>query len=175
MIYAPLIAIALAVLALLAYRASQIWRDSRQLEWHPARRLSWALWGALMPSSYWWDARVEALEQDDQDELLGTETETLDVSRADALVCPLCGTEVPDAWTVDARGEPGVAPGPVECPQCDFRLDACRHCAHFLPGQPGDTGSLAVNAGDITSGRCGYYKTYQPVEKATTPDMARRL
>jgi hypothetical protein len=160
--------IALAVVALLTSRAARIWVDSRKLGWPRPRRLGWALLGTVSPSSYWWDARVQALEGEAQEALLDDE-------QPDALECPLCGAQVPHAWTVDAEGRVTVAPGPIECPECDFRLDACRHCAHFLPGPPRGWAQSAFTADDMTYGRCGFYKTVQPVEQAADPDMARQL
>jgi hypothetical protein len=68
-----------------------------------------------------------------------------------------------------------VARGPVKCPRCDFRLDACRHCAHFLPGAPRAWGSLSLGDDEVTFGRCGMYKTPQPVEQICPPDIAKRL
>ncbi|HSJ95731.1 MAG TPA: hypothetical protein VLC53_01580 [Myxococcota bacterium] len=170
-----LIVIGLAVVALLVARGARIWIDSRALGWHPARRLGWALLGAVVPSSYWWDARVGALEGEAQETLLRDEMAALDVEQPDALTCPLCGAQVPRAWALDADGRVTVAPGPVECPECDFRLDACRHCAHFLPGPPRGWAESAFTADDMTYGRCGFYKSVQPVEQAADPDMARKL
>ena len=165
---------ALAALAYLAYRAGRIWIDARRRGFELARQLGWALLGAVAPARYWWGARIEALSPEERADLLARETEALGLSRADSLRCPLCGAEVPHAWTLTPDGRPAVAPGPVECPSCDFRLDACRHCAHFLPGgaQPWNR---FVHSGDVTSGRCGHYRASQPVEQACSPEAARRL
>ncbi|MBN1660340.1 MAG: hypothetical protein JXA93_18220 [Anaerolineae bacterium] len=170
-----LIVIALAVVVVLVSRAARIWIDSRALGWPLLRRLGWALLGAVAPSSYWWEARVQALEGEAQEALVDAEMATLDLDQPDALECPLCGAQVPRAWTVDAKGRVTVAPGPVECPACDFRLDACRHCAHFLPGLPHGWAQPAFADDDMTYGRCGFYKAVQPVEQAADPDMARQL
>lgn len=111
----------------------------------------------------------------EQAELLARETEALGISRADSLRCPLCEAEVPGAWTLTASGHPSVATGPVECPRCDFRLDACRHCTHLLPGSPQGGAGQQWSGGDMTFGRCAIYKSSQPVEQTCAPEMARRL
>ena len=103
------------------------------------------------------------------------EAEAVDVDQPDALQCPLCGAPVPHAWTLDEKGRPTVARGPIRCPACDFRLDACRHCAHFLPGSARGWVQPGFGSDDMTFGRCGFYQSVQPVEQAADPDMARRL
>ena len=156
-------------------RGWRAWLDTGRFGWPPARRLGWALVGAVAPSRYWWGARLDAFPAEDRAAVLGYETRLLGLERADSLRCPLCGTEIPGAWAVDPDGRVTVAPGSVECPQCDFRLDACRHCAHFLAGAPQSWHSAAWNQPDGTWGRCGYYRRSQPVEDAVDPDMARAL
>lgn len=170
-----LLALALAGLGLLAYRGGRIWADAgrRGFEW--PRRLGWALLGALSPARYWWGARLAALAPQERADLLARETAALGLSRADSLRCPLCRAEVPHAWTLTPDGRPAVAPGPIRCPRCDFRLDSCRHCARFLPGNPHVWGQLAPAETDFTFGRCGHYKEARPVEQVCPSDMARRL
>jgi len=167
-------AIGLAALAWCAFRAAPIWMDSGRRGARAVERLRWALVGIVAPPRYWWQARVEAMSPEEQSDLLAHETAALGLDRADSLWCPLCGTQVSHAWTLDADGYPTAAPGPVKCSQCDFRLDACRHCAHFLPGSATATG-FSLGGNEITFGRCGFYKTPQPVERITTPEAARRL
>lgn len=184
---------ALAVLSFVVGRGLRTWLDTGRLGWPPARRLGWALVGAVAPTRYWWGARIDALPQAEKEAMLGYETRLLWLEQADSLRCPLCRAEIPNAWVLDkvppqalpfgasvssAKGENGqvtVAPGPVQCPRCDFRLDACRHCAHFLPGAPQSWYAAAWNQPDGTWGRCGHYKRSQPVEDAVDPDMARTL
>jgi len=164
---------ALGLLTFMACRAAPIWLDCR---WRSVpRRWYWTLAGIVAPSRYWWRARIEAMSPDEQADVLARETAKLGLSRADSLRCPLCGTDVPHAWTLDAEGRPMIAPGPVHCPQCDFRLDACRHCEHFLPGAPGALGGYALGGGDMSFGRCGQYKTPQSVDQVYSPEMAQRL
>jgi hypothetical protein len=165
----------LAALVFAAYRAGRIWVDAGQrgLDW--VHQLGWALVGIALPSRYWWGARVEALSPQEQTDLLARETEALGLSRADSLRCPLCSAEVTRAWAVTPDGRPTIAPGPVECPRCDFRLDACRHCVHFLPGSPQLYGQLNLGRGDVTYGRCNQYKEPRPAEEVCPPEIARRL
>ena len=169
------LAIGLALLAFFGYRAARVWLDTGERSLDPARRVGWALVGTLFPDRYWWAARIEAMTVREREEVLAQGTSDLGLNRAGSLRCPLCGTEVPRAWALDAGHYPTIAPGPIECPECDFRLDACRHCAHFLPGSPQRITSARWVADDLGSGRCSRYRVSQPVEQTTTADMARRL
>jgi hypothetical protein len=170
-----LLAIGLVGLGFLGCRAGRMWLDARQKALDLPARLRWTLWGTVSPSRYWWGARIDAMSADQQAELLAVETKALGLGRADSLPCPLCGTEIPHAWTLAPGGQPAVAGDPVQCPRCDFRLDACRHCDRFLPGSPQGWGQSAWSQGDITFGRCGFYKKVQPVDRAYAPDVARQL
>ena len=166
------LAVGLAVLIFLAYRAEHIWKDSGRNG--IAHRLRWALIGTIAPSRYWWGARIEALSPQEQADLLARETAELGLSRADSLRCPLCRAEITHAWTLTSDGRATVAPN-SKCPNCDFRLDACRHCSHFLPGAP-PTGPVFFSAGDdVTFGRCSVYRVSQPTEQVCPPEVARRL
>jgi hypothetical protein len=169
------LAAGLAALGFLAWRAGRIWVDTSRRGFGLARRLGWALLGVFTPSRYWWGARMEALSPHEQANLLARETAALGLSRADSLRCPLCGAEVLHAWALAPDGRPTVAPGPIECPHCDFRLDSCRHCAHFLPGPPQAWGNSGWRSDDWTFGRCNHYKSSQTVEQACAPEMARQL
>jgi hypothetical protein len=169
------LAIGLSLLVFFGYRAGRVWLDTGRRDLQPARRVGWALLGALFPDRYWWEARIEAMSDQEREELLVQGTSDLGLGRADSLRCPLCRAEVRRAWSLDADSRATVGPGPIECPNCDFRLDACRHCVHFLPGPP--RGGMGASRGgeDPGSGRCNQYRVTQPVEQATTPDIARRL
>jgi len=169
------LAVGLAALGFLAWRAGRIWVDTGQRGFGLARRLGWTLLGVITPSRYWWEARMEALSPHEQTDLLARETTALGLSRADSLRCPLCSAEVPHAWALAPDGRPTVAPGPIECPHCDFRLDSCRHCAHFLSGAPQGWGNSGGHSDDWTFGRCNQYKITQPVEQACAPETARQL
>jgi len=169
------LAAGLAALGLLAYRAGRVWIDADRRGFDLAHRLGWALLGAVAPSRYWWGARIGALSPQERADLLARETGALGLGCADSLRCPLCGAEIPCAWALTPDGCPTVAPGPVECPRCDFRLDACRHCAHFLPGRPQAWGQSGWGSGDVTFGRCDRYKESQPVEQVCPPEVVRQL
>ena len=165
--------IGLCVLAFLGYRAGRAWLDAGRRKYASVQRLGWALAGTVMPDRYWWGARIEAMSGEERDEVLDHETAALDLAQADSQHCPLCGAEVPHAWTLDAGGDPTTGSRPIECPGCDFRLDSCRFCAHFSPGPAGSSSPWLK--GDMGSGRCERYKTSQLVEDLCAPDMARRL
>lgn len=168
-------AIALALLGLGVYRGGRVWLDASRRSMKPTRSLAWALQGAIAPNRYWWGERISLMSTSEQEDMLQSGTADLGLSRVDSLRCPLCRAEVPVAWTLTVGSRPTVASGPVECPDCDFRLDACRHCAHFLPGPPQGWSLSSWSSQDMTSGRCGRYKTSQPVAQACAPDMARQL
>ena len=167
------LAVGLGLLTFLGYRAGRAWLDAGRRGYTPVQRLGQSLAGAVLPDRYWWGARIETMSGEERDDLLVHETAALGLARADSQPCPLCGAEVPRAWTLDAVGDATTGPRPIECPGCDFRLDSCRFCAHFSPGPAG--GSSPWLKGDTGSGRCERYKTSQLVEDLCTPDMARRL
>jgi hypothetical protein len=169
------LAVGLAALGFLACRAGRIWIDTSQRGFGMAYRLGWTLLGTIAPSRYWWRARIEALSPQEQADLLARETTALRLSRTDSLRCPLCDAEVSHAWALASEDCLTIAPGPIECPRCDFRLDSCRHCVHFLPGTPQMRGQFRWGGGDLTFGRCDHYKASQPVEQACSPEMARQL
>jgi hypothetical protein len=169
------LAIGLGILGIFGYRAGRIWADSSRRKVQTAYRIRWAVQGTLQPHRYWWGARIGTLSSQERSELLDRETRALGLSRADSLRCPLCHAEVPGAWALSTDGRPTMARGPIECPACDFRLDACRHCAHFLPGSHTGGPDSPWFRGDMSFGRCQHYQTSQPVEQVCTQDMARRL
>ena len=169
------LATGLAVLFFLLYRAVPIWLDDDRRGMGLKRRLTCTLVGIVAPSRYWWSARLEDMSPGEQADLLTRETAALGLARADSLRCPLCGADVPRAWALDSGGRPTAASGPIKCPQCDFRLDACRHCTRFLPGNPPGWGRGGWSSDDWTFGRCSVYKEMQPVEQVSSPEMARQL
>jgi len=171
-------AIVLLLVAVVGYalgRGLRVWLDAGRFGWPSLQRLRWSLVGGVAPSRYWWGARIDALPPGDRAALLASQTRALGLAHASSLRCPLCANEIPGAWTPGPDGRVTVARDPVQCPRCDFRLDACRHCAHFLAGAPQSWHSAAWNQSDGTWGRCGFYKRPQPVEEAVDPDMARAL
>jgi hypothetical protein len=166
---------AIGLVGFLLYRAGRVWVDAGQ--WHPplASRLWWSLLGAFAPAHYRWGVRVQAMTPGQRADLLAHETRVLKLSRADAMCCPLTETEIPRAWALTAEGRPIVARSRIQCPECDFRLDSCRHCTHFLPGSPRDWGQEGLGGQDITYGRCQIYKAMQPVDQVYAPHVACRL
>lgn len=164
-----------ALLLFLIHRARCIWEDASRRGFGLQRQIGWALLGAIAPSRYWWGVRIETLSPQERVELLAHETAACGLNRADSLRCPLCAAEIPRAWALTSDGSPTVAAGPVECPHCDFRLDSCRHCEHFLPGDPQGGVLTGCGGADVTSGRCRRHKVSQPVEEACRPDVAYQL
>lgn len=170
----------LSLLGLATYRAQRVWIDAGPLADGLGRRVRWTLLGTLFPARYWWQARIEALSDEDRENLLAGENAALGLSQADAERCPLCGAELSHAWAVFDSGRADgipvdIAPGPVQCPSCDFRLDACRHCTRFSPGGPPDWSRPTWAGGDLSSGRCTHYRSVQPVEVACAAPTARHL
>lgn len=92
------------------------------------------------------------------------------------LRCPLCGSEIRRAWTVTPDGRLNARRGSL-CPTCDFRLDSCRHCRHFLPGsgQRGEFLAPAFGETDYTTGRCNIYRGYVSVYDLYGGAMADRF
>jgi hypothetical protein len=153
----------------------RVWVDAGRHCLGPARRIAWALVGAVAPSRYWWRARIEVLSAQEQADLLVRETMALGLSHPDSQRCPLCGSEIRGAWTLTRDGHATLAPRPVACPRCDFRLDSCRHCVHFLPGSAPPGIQFGHDTIDLTFGRCSHYRTSQSVEQVCQPDIARQL
>jgi hypothetical protein len=162
-------------LFLFLLRAIRIWRNSADLAVTLLVRFLWSLAGGIMPSLYWWKYRISALNSEQRDGLLRKETETLNLGGPDNLICPLCGSEIEKAWTVTENGSVTVSKGPVSCPRCDFRLDSCRFCQHFLAGKPGAWGQVGMGGSDITFGRCSIYKKERPVDKSYNPAVVKKL
>ena len=127
-----------------------------------------ALSSLFRPARYWWHDRLSLLPADEQQRLLAEEAARLHLTRVDALACPLCGAEIEGAWAVVA-GRLAAARRPAQCPRCDFRLDACRHCAHLQPEREG------IGGEDFTRGRCRFYKRPQRVEDFCAPQIAAQL
>jgi hypothetical protein len=157
------------------FRAVRVWQDSAYLTVSPFIRIFWGLVGGIIPSLYWWKYRISALTPEQRDSILRKETTTLNLRSPDNLICSLCGSEIEGAWTVTENGSITVSKGPVNCPRCDFRLDSCRFCQHFLPGKPGAWGQVEMGESDITHGRCSIYKKERPVEETCSPSVSKKL
>lgn len=143
--------------------------DARHLGVDHAQALRLAFSALLRPHIYWYQERLHYLSPMARSRLQDQETQRLGLQRVDHMRCPLCGAEIAQAWALDSVGRLTVRRRPVSCPQCDFRLDSCRHCAHFKA----EKGLMYGN--DWTRGSCTMYKTVQPVEAFCPPSVAREL
>ena len=162
-------------LFLFLFRAVRIWHNSAYLAVAPLIRFFWSLAGGIIPSLYWWKYRISALTSTQSDSLLRRETAALNLRSPDNLICPLCGSEIERAWTIKENGRVTVSKGPISCPRCDFRLDSCRFCLHFLVGKTGAWGQVGMGGFDITYGRCSIYKTERHVDKTYSPSVVKKL
>lgn len=158
-------------LAIIIWRlaaAIRVARDARRRGLSSPASLGWATVALVYAPGYWWHARLERLKRDEALDLLQSEARAHYLTSVINVRCPLCDAEIVNALAVTATG--GLAIQPMaQCPRCDFRLDACRHCKHFLPAKD-DFGDQP----DFTHGRCGQYRAPQPVREAY-PDVADRL
>lgn len=145
--------------------------DARRRGLPLAARLRWALLALVDSSRYWWAARLDLQKTDEADALLASMARAYGLAHITNVRCPLCESEIEDALSVTADGMLAVRSG-ATCPRCDFRLDACRHCAHFLPAK--DPYATFNRQGDVTHGRCNRYRALQPVREAY-PHLADRL
>jgi hypothetical protein len=155
--------------------AVRVGRDAHQRGLTIQASLGWALVALADARRYWWGARLNLLTDDEAQALLRHAAREHGLLHVTYVRCPLCGSKIADALTVAASGTLTTR-ARATCDRCDFRLDACRHCRHFLPGST----SLAVGTlvqdrgGDPTHGRCARYHDWQPVRE-THPHMAQRL
>jgi hypothetical protein len=166
----------LALLAIGAiFMGVLVWRDTRHLNIPDQEVPRLILIGIADPWRYWYCERPRRFAAKERAIWLHALAERLGLSTVQGAHCPLCGSEIPNAWRADPRGRLAVVPGPVHCSACDFRLDACRHCRYFQPAGGQRTDALSGMGVSWTHGRCTFYKSIQPVEAITSPDMARRL
>jgi hypothetical protein len=172
----PFFALLLCAVAWRAVVAALVWRDARRRGLTYREGLRWVLVSLVDARRYWWGARLEVMPAGEAEALLGRAAQEHDLTRVTDVRCPLCGCQIADALAVSERGALTVPRRGAACSQCDFRLDACRHCRHFLPAGPPYAG-LAVPGragGDFTHGRCSRYREVQSVRE-THPHVARRL
>ena len=171
-----LVWIGLAVLAGWALvMGTLIWLDALRFDLPADAILPLALRGVIDPLGYWYLQRPLHFTPEERALWLAGLAERLDLTSVRAAHCPLCAAEIAVAWDVNQKGTLIAAHGPVRCPRCDFRLDACRHCQYFQPvgSQPGTAWS--GRGMSWTYGRCTFYKSLQPVAAITSAEMARRL
>lgn len=162
------------VAGLIAWRAvsaARAGRDARRQGFTLLESAGWALVGLVDAGRYWWGPRLERLSAAEAHDLLQTTAEAQRLLSVVNVRCPLCDHEINHALATDADGELYVR-RKATCPHCDFRLDACRHCEHFQPATGGAT--MFDWHGDFSHGRCGFYRSVEPVRTAY-PQHARRL
>ncbi|MGQ9585577.1 MAG: hypothetical protein ACUVXG_09265 [Anaerolineae bacterium] len=157
--------------------AGLIFWDARR--WMGGRRaLGLAIAGLVRPRGYWWGQRLGFLPQEVWERVLAKELARMRLTSPDGVHCPLCGREMPGVLRVDARGEV-AAQRPSVCRVCGFRLDACRHCAHFEPAHS-SLGAVPGAEGwggepDYTTGSCRVYREWRPVTEVCSPSVAREM
>ena len=166
-----LIIIAVSLLAWRGVIAVQVAWDAHRRSFKPIEIGRWALVAVIDADRYWWDARLDRLAAPEARELLITAAQAHRLLSVINLRCPLCDTEIKNVFAVADNGELYVR-RQAACTHCDFRVDACRHCAHFLPATGGAT--VFDRRGDFSSGRCGFYRAPESVRTAY-PQHARRM
>jgi hypothetical protein len=161
-------------LGLLIWRgliATRVGLDAHRRGFTPFESVGWALVAVLNADRYWWGARLDRLSSAEARDLLQIKAQEHRLQSVVNVRCPLCDHEINNALAVAANGELYVR-RQATCPHCDFRLDACRHCEHFLPVTSGV--SLFDRYGDFSQGRCAFYRATESVRTAY-PHHARRL
>jgi hypothetical protein len=159
---------------LLAWRgaiAVQVTLDARRRGFRPLEIGRWALTAVFDADRYWWEARLERLAAPEAREMLAEAARAHNLLNVANVRCPLCDAEIKNALAVADEGGLYVR-RQAACARCDFRVDACRHCAHFIPA----TTEAAVfdRHGDVSHGRCAQYRAPEPVRTAY-PQHARRM
>jgi hypothetical protein len=167
------------VLGFAAWRGVPIWRDAIRRGFSRREALMLGLRGIVWPAEYWWGARLDRPGPAELETILAEAAARRGLRRIDNLHCPLCGSEIEQALTLTSDGRLAMRPH-CHCPRCDFRLDSCRHCRHFLPGR--SMGVIGFDWGgpsggtDYTHGRCSFYREVVPVTEAgLAPHMVKAL
>ncbi len=161
-------------LVLLVWRtvvAIRVGRDARRHGLAITTSTGWAVLALVYARRYWWGARLDLLSVDEARDLLQATAQAHRLKSVVNVRCPLCDAEIEKAFAVTEDGTLFIR-RQAACKQCDFRLDACRHCAHFLPSSEGAT--LFDRHGDFSHGRCSFYRAAESVRTAY-PQHARRL
>ncbi|HSD83728.1 MAG TPA: hypothetical protein VLG46_07710 [Anaerolineae bacterium] len=165
------IILGLSWLAWRVSRALQVAFDAHQRGFKPIEIGGWALLAIVAADRYWWGARLDRLAVPEARELLAEAAQAHGLLSVVNVRCPLCDYEIKNALLVAEDGELYVR-RQTTCAHCDFRVDACRHCAHFRPAT--DITAVFERRGDFSHGRCGFYRAVEPVRTAY-PLHARRL
>jgi hypothetical protein len=166
-----LITLGLGLLVWRGFVAVQVGQDARRRGFKPIDILRWALLAVVDADRYWWGPRLDRFAAPEGRELLAAMAQAHHLLSVVDVRCPLCDHEIRNALSVSSDGELYIRRQST-CPQCDFRVDACRHCAHFQPSTGGFT--MYERHGDVSHGRCGFYRAVEPVRTAY-PRHARRL
>jgi hypothetical protein len=164
----------ISVVGLLLWRgfvAIPVGLDAQRRGFKPIEIIHWALIAVMDADRYWWGPRLDRFAAPEARELLAAMAQAHHLLSVVDVRCPLCDHEIRNALSVAANGELYVR-RKAACPHCDFRVDACRHCAHFQPSIGGFT--MFERHGDVSHGRCGFYRAVEPVRTAY-PRHARRL
>ena len=166
-----LIVITVSLLAWRGIVAAQVAWDAQRRGFRPIEIGRWALVAVIDADRYWWDARLNRMAVPEARELLIAAAQAHHLLSVINLHCPLCDTEIKNVFAVADNGEL-YNRRRAACTHCDFRVDACRHCAHFLPAAGGAT--VFDQRGDVSHGRCGFYRAPEAVRTAY-PQHASRL
>jgi hypothetical protein len=164
----------ISVAGLLVWRGFVVIRvglDARRRGFKPIEIIRWMLIAVIADDRYWWGPRLDRLSTPEARELLVAMAQAHQLLSVVDVRCPLCDSEIKNALAVADDGDLYVR-RKAACAHCDFRVDACRHCQHFQP----DTGGFTMfdRHGDVSHGRCGFYRAVEPVRTAY-PRHARRL
>lgn len=167
----------LLALVWLAAMVLPVYLDARRRA-GPREAARWALRALVYPRRYWWGERLLLLSEAEWSTVLQRELARLHLSAPDAVHCPLCGREMPHVLDVGPGGDVR-ARRPAVCAVCGFRLDACRHCAHFRPARPAGSGDFGLGGWgggeDFSTGSCGVYREWRPVSEVCPPSVAREM
>jgi hypothetical protein len=158
-----LIIIALGWLAWRGAIAAQVAIDARRRGFTSGEIVRWALIAVIDTDRYWWGARLDRLSVAEARELLVEMTKAHHLLSVTNVRCPLCDDEIKNVLSVADDSDLYVRRQSA-CAHCDFRVDACRHCAHFLPAVDGAT--VFDQSGDFSHGRCGFYRSVEAVRTA---------
>ncbi len=163
----------LIVLGLLAWRAIssiQVALDAQRRGFKPIEIVRWALIAFIAADRYWWGKRLERVSIPEAREWLVDAAQVHNLLSVVNLRCPLCDSEIKNALAVADNGDLYVRRN-AACGHCDFRVDACRHYAHF---QPATSFTMFDRHGDYSHGRCGFYRALEAVRTAY-PQHASRM
>ena len=166
-----LIIITLGLLAWRGVIAAEVAGDARRRGFKPIEIGRWALIAVLSADRYWWGARLDRLAVPEARELLVEMARAHNLLNVTNVRCPLCDSEIKKALAVADNGDLYVR-RQAACTHCDFRVDACRHCTHFLPAADGT--AMFDRQGDFSHGRCSIYRAVEPVRTAY-PQHADRM